>query len=430
MTFACGNRAKAWLHGAVALVGLAGAGAGCTSADKELSLEQARRQAEWKALVAPGHEPTAVTLDWNTALERLRKHNNKVLSADLDISRAAEALDQVKRSLIPTANFSAAYQHFFSSSGNAGFEPFTFAASLFFDVPGFFTFKVRYEAAVLTLAHARLVRETIWRQQVIALYRAALEGRDLDARADLLSRRQSAVASLAADAPDTAAVKRGELSQERSDLSRIRDDWLVHTGEILGMPGVPLVISDAGLPPLPYAVAADRPRPEQLAQLTVRMAALDLLALRARRLGITIQEWPEIEMSVSSPTVYEAGNGSTYSWSPRQVFLSVGAYWTLDTQGKHASDRRLLAEETVVRREVLEQEAAAAAAKLREALDGLAKTDGRIESVDKALASSDAALRPALSEARESLLADRRDWSLTLWFFDDSLWNNGGQSGS
>jgi len=420
-----GRRAPATpfsLIAALALLTLIAA-AGCTSATKELSLEEGRRQADWNALVSAAPAPP-VTLSWPAALAQMRAHNSKVRAADLDISRAAEAFEQVKRSLIPTASFSAGYQRLLDSGNNVQFEPFTFAANLFFDVPGFFSYRVRYEAAILTLAHARLVRETVWRDQVIALYRAEIEGRELQDRVSRLSRSETATVSLAASAPDTAAKERGALADEHRELAKDRADWLDRTGEILGLRGVPIVLSDDGLPPLPYALASDRPEPRTLAQLPLRLAALDLLALRARELGITLQEWPEIQMSVNSPTVFEAGQGQSYVWSPRQVFIGVDSFWTLDTQGRHASDRRLLDGEMSYRHEVLEQEAAATAAKLRGALDGLAQTDRELDSVEQALASSDESLRADLLNAQQTLISDRQAWRLTLWFFDDSKWPN------
>jgi hypothetical protein len=114
--------------------------------------------------------------------------------------------------------------------------------------------------------------------------------------------------------------------------------------------------------------------------------------------------------------------GQSYVWSPRQVFIGVDSFWTLDTQGRHASDRRLLDGEMSYRHEVLEQEAAATAAKLRTALDGLAQTDRELDSVERTLASSDDSLRADLLDARETLISDRREWKLTLWFFDDTKW--------
>ena len=73
---------------------------------------------------------------------------------------------------------------------------------------------------------------------------------------------------------------------------------------------------------------------------------------------------------------------------------------------------------TAYRREVLEQEAASSAAKLRAALDGLARTDERLGLVERALAAPEGGFHPELLEAK-SLLADRLDWQLTIWFFDD-----------
>jgi len=391
-----------------------GSSAGCASAGKELSREDDRQQAAWNVLVSPSSGSRARNLGWTAALEQLRHHNAKVLAADLDVARATEALKQVRRSLIPTADFEAGYERLFATGGNLGFEPFTFAANFFFDVPGLFNYRVRYEAAVLTLTHARLVRETVWREQVIALYRAVLDGRDLGDREARLARAGAAIDSLAATAPATAARERGDLADESRELERLRGEWTGRVSEILGLPGVAITLSDGDLPPLPYGPPSGRPDPSQLAQLPLRLAALDLLALRARQLGITLQEWPEIDASVSSPSIYETG--------PRQILAGVDALWAVDTQGRHASDKRILADETAFRREVLEQEAAASAAKLRSALDGLARTDRNLERIERALSSPDSTFEPELQDARRSLLADRLDWRLTIWFFDDSQW--------
>jgi hypothetical protein len=395
---------------------------GCTSTDKELSLEQTRRQEAWTDLVSAPRQARPRSLGWTEALDQMRTRNAKMLSADLDVTRAAEALDQVKKSIIPTASFTAGYDRFFSSAANASFEPFTFAANLFFDVPGLFSYRVRYEAAILTLTHARLARESTWRGQVVALYRAALESAELRDRSSRLAGAEAALASLSATAPEAAEQERGELADRHRQLAKLQADWLGRAQELLGLPGVDITLAVESLPPLPYDRPSDRPAPERLAQLPLRVAALDLLALRARQLGITLQQWPEIDMEVSSPTVYQTGSGQTSTWSPRELFAGVNSFWTLDTQGKHASDKRLLAGESAYRREVLAQEAAAAAAKLRTALDGLAETDRRLEAVDRALSSPEAPLKPALIAAREELATDRREWRLTLWFFDDARW--------
>jgi len=413
----------AWsLLAAVAVVALAGSGTGCASSGVELAREQARQQSAWSALVAPARRDATRTLSWDAALEQMRGHNTKVRAADLDVSRAMEAVEQVKRSLIPTANFEAGYERLFTSGSNLSFEPFTFAGTLFFDVPGLFNYRVRYEAAVLTLTHARLVRETVWRGQVIALYRAMEEGRELQERAARLERAGSALDALAASAPNATAGERGDLAEAGKELSKRRAEWLARAGEVLGLQGARVEFSGTGVPPLPYGDPDGRPRAEQLAQLPLRLAALDLLALRARQLGITLQQWPEIDASVSSPTLYESGPGQGSYWSPRQLFAGVDALWTLDTQGRHASDKRLLAGETSYRREVLEQEAAASASKLRAALDGLARTDRKLEIVEQSLSSAGASFRPELLDARKSLLAERLDWRLTIWFFDDTQW--------
>jgi hypothetical protein len=419
MRLACGTIAAN-----LALAAFLSLGAGCVSTDKELAREESRRESEWKALVSPARPAAHRELSWPEALALVRGHNTKVRSADVDVVRAAEALDQVRKSLIPTASFEAGYNRFFSSSGSPSYEPFTFAATLLFDVPGIVNYRIRYEAAVLTLAHARLLRETVWREQVIALYRAALEGDELSQRALRLERAERAIAALAEGAPRAAARERGALAGEHREIGRERAEWLLRLGGILGAPGEDIAIARASLPDLPYAEPGRRPSVEAMARLPLKLAALDLLAIRARKLGITLQEWPEVDVNVTSPTVFETGPSQRNVWSPRQVFAGVNSYWTLDTQGHRASERRLMDGELTYRREVLEQEEKATAAKLTLALDGLRRTDRDVALVDEALARPGGAARRDLLGAREELQRERRDWTLTIWFFDDAQWTD------
>ena len=104
------------------------------------------------------------------------------------------------------------------------------------------------------------------------------------------------------------------------------------------------------------------------------------------------------------------------------MFVGLNTYWTLDTQGRRASQARLAAIELANRREMLEQEAARMAAKLRLALASLGRTDARLAELQRALPDAPPALRVALLESRDALQDERHEWELVLWFFDDAGW--------
>jgi hypothetical protein len=414
----CGARAWSGLTAAA----LVAAGSGCLSAPKELDKEEARRDARWHVLVNAPRPGPELTLDWPGALRQMRRHNPKLQAADLDLARAEEALSQVRKSLIPSANFQAGYNRVFGNSAGVSFEPFTFAATFLFDVPGLLNFRTRYEAAVLNLTRARLARETLWRTQVIELYRAALERRDLDERETRLANGTDARRQLAASAPRAAAAERGRVRAEQALLSSRQAEWRQRAATLLALDGLPFQITESGLPPLPYETAEQRPSPETLARLPLRVAALELVALRARQLGVRLQQFPELDVSVVSPALYETGPGQRSIWSAREMVAGVDAFWTLDTQGRQKSESRLLAAEIAYRREVLDQEAIAVAGRLRSALEGLRDTDSRLATVVQAMGSVPTGLRQPLAEAAATLRSTRREWQCVLWFFDDAQW--------
>jgi len=413
------NGSGAWVVG-VAAAALVAAGSGCVSATKELAREESRREALWRSQVAA--PPTALAFDWPSALVRLRQHNPKLRSADLEVRRAEEGLSQIKRSLIPTPSLEAGYNRIFGNDTGVSFEPFTFAATVLFDVPGLFNYRTRYEAALLNLTRARLARDTLWRAAVIDLYRAEVERRELRQKEAQMAAAESARRSLAVQVPRAAEDERGRWEAEKTQWSTRQKEWVARTGELLGLTGTPFDLSEQGLPRLPYERPQDRPSPETLARLPLRVAALELVALRARQIGIRLQQLPEIDVSIDSPTIYQTGPGQQTIWSSREVLAGVDAFWTLDTQGRQTSERRLLDAEISYRREVLDQESVAAAGKLRAALDGLASTDRQLASVESALASAPSAWRPGLLESGANLRAARRDWQFALWFFDDAQW--------
>lgn len=390
----------------------------CVSVKDELAREQIALNKNWAARVEAANPPR--DLSWDEALAQVRGHNAKVKAAALEVLRTEEALDQVRRSLIPTLSLQAGYNRALDHSANAGFDPFFFATNIFFDVPGLVNFRVRHEAALLSLTRARLMRDMVWREQVTDLYRLALADGRLRARDALLQRQLGALNDVAATAPRTAAAERAGVQARQTRLADERRELQAQLGDLLGLPGAAIAVH--GLPALRYEQAAERPAAAQLAQLPLRLAAIDLVALRARQLGVRLQNWPEVTVSVSSPAVYRSSGGRESYWSSSEIYVGANAYWTIDTQGRRASQARIGAAELAMRRETLEQEAARMAAKLRLALDRLGATDARLSSVQEALAGAPAALRVPLAEARDALQAERAEWQTVLWFFDDKGW--------
>lgn len=417
-----GHRVRGWLAGLAAGAAVTLTLSGCLSARRELAREQGDLETAWRRRVALAPPAHPETLDWDAALLRLRAENPKMRAADLDVLRASEALDQTRRSLIPIANFQTGYNRALRSADEVAFDPFYFAATLFFDVPGLVNYRTRYEAAVLAATRARLMRDFTWREQVVELYRQARADARLAGRMADLARQREAIDRLAASAPRTADEERRRILAQRTQLQSDRAQVQDRLGDLLGLSGVTIEIAARGLPPLAYEQADHRPAPAELARLPLRLAAVELVALRARELGVKLQGWPEVNVSVTSPTLYQRNAGQNSYWSTQEVVAGVNAYWTLDTRGHRASEGRIAAAERAARHAVLELEADKIAAKLRAALDGLAGTDREVAALAQAIATAPREVRRPLEESLATVRDERSQWELVLWFFDDARW--------
>lgn len=383
--------------------------AGCLSAGKKLGEEEKHQQAAWEKRQA-ATRPQSVRLTWDAALLRLRSGNEKLRAADLDCLRAAESLRQAQRSLIPLLSLQTGYNR--PLSGTSGIDPFTFASSVFFDVPGMVGYRLRIEAARLVVLRAELGRELFWREQVVELYRRF---RDCADREDELD----AIAKAAAD-PALPPTLRAELEQRRLNAASDLDRAAAKLRDLVGDNDLAFRCAAESLPALGYDNARVRPDPSSMARLTLRLSAVELVGLEARRLGLILEGWPELSVYVSNPVVYRYSGDNNSFWSTHDVFAGANVNWSLDTRGRRAGQKRIQAAEAALRRRALEQEASRASSRIRSAFDTLAATDADLASLPDNAPSS--AVTSALAARRLALLDQRRECQLALWFFDDERW--------
>lgn len=392
----------------VVLAGLSG----CLSVQRELAVEERQQIAAWEKRHAAAPAPAPrIALTWDDAVARLRVGNDKLRAADLENLRATENLRQVRRSLIPLLNVQAGYNR--ALAGDSSIDPFTFAGSVLFDIPGMVNYKVRFEAAQLAVVRSGLGRELAWREQTVELYRAFVENAQLAADAA----RLDSAASGSTTAP---AALRTALAQRRLAAATALTESDEKLGRLIGDPAGAFASVESSLPALGYATTTERPAAGALARLPLRLAAIELVALRARELGVELQNWPELNIYVSSPAVYRHTAGEGAFWSTRDIFAGANAYWTLDTRGRRASEKRVLAAEAAFRREALERESAALSRRIERALTALADTDAQLAALPAPIGA--AALDASVAARRAALVAERREWQLVLWFFDDTRW--------
>jgi hypothetical protein len=387
---------------------------GCLSVRDEFSREEKLRQEDWNRHHAAALTPApALRLTWTDALTRLRAGNEKIRSADVDCLRAEENRKQVRRSLVPLLSLQGGFNQ--ALTHGSDIDPFTFAANVFFDVPGMVGYRLRHEAAELMVIRADLAREAVWREQVVELYRVfsqsaqqAGEQREITRALDL------------AAAPD-AGVFRTALERRKETAGLAQTELRSQLGQLLGAPELRFDCDAQDLPSLAYDTPAGRPAAENLAHLPLRLAAVELVALRARELGVNLQYWPEVSVYISTPALYRRSGGDDNFWSSRDLFIGSNVYWTLDTRGRNASQKRVIAAEAELRRNVLANESVRLSHRIEDALDALARTEERLAALPANAPST--SLTASLESNRAALVAERREWQLILWFFDDTRWS-------
>ncbi len=406
-------------HLAVILTGattLITATTGCISVHRELAAEEQRRQVDWQQRHATAQLARAapLRLAWDDALVLLRRGNEKIRAVDLDCLRASENLQQVRRSLLPLLSLQGGYNQALTSG--TGIDPFTFAASVFFDVPGMVGYRLRHEAAELVVIRSQLALEAVWREQTVELYRA------FSHCAQLAGDRRNLARALAAATGPGSARFRTLLEHRLATLVGDEAEASTKLSHLVGQPDVVFDCTAAGLPALAYEQPANRPAATAIARLPLRLAAVELVALRARELGVNLEYWPEFSVYVSNPSLYRRNDGQNTYWSSRDMFAGANAYLTLDTRGRIASQKRIVAAETRLRRETLEREAATLSHRIETALVALSDTDVQLAALPAAGSTPSTLFQTAVAARRTTLLEERRDWQLVLWFFDDARW--------
>lgn len=397
---------------------------GCMQVAKELAHEERAARSIWlEANAARATTPAqALPLTWPEAVARLETHNPKLRAAALERLRAQESYSQVPRSLIPTVNVLAGYNRSLRHGGTTGFDPFTFAINGFFDIPGILNYRARYAAALLGRLRTELAADLIRREQTVELYRTFLA-------AGMTQLGQSRLAHRRELADHAGQRDRSALVAETSRLEREEAEWRGRLGELLGAPGTPWQPDPATLPTLAYGVDEPWPEPAALAQLPLRLAALDLVALRARRLGLELQGWPELNVYVTSPAFYQRSSGRESFWSTQDIFAGANVYWAPDTRGHRASERRILDAELAAGRAALVHEASRLADRLQTAIEQLRRLDAELAMLDAqttALGSrpGQSRLLARVAAQRAELVAGRHEGELVLWFFDDRRWTS------
>ncbi len=308
--------------------------AACKSPQTRVAENMDDLRNRWNANLAYQSQLPQRVVDWPTAVQLMAENNLKLRQTATDVTNAQEGVRQVFKDLLPSLNLRAGISKRITDIADLTFDDVNFSADSFFNIPGVVNMYSRFYAARLFEMRTRVVHELAQREQMIELYRiffAAEELRELTARIE--NERATALAMEQVD-PFTGRVMLSEASAAELANAREAKTLQDRICEALGSRDYYWVLATNGMPALDYQQnRLPLDDTNRVAQLQMRLLAVELEAARAQLLGLKLRYWPELNIFVSGPPIYARQGGTTVFWDSDQVRASADLFWNIDTRG-------------------------------------------------------------------------------------------------
>jgi hypothetical protein len=410
---------------------------GCVSPYKKVAHRMLELRPQWETSVVHQASLPQRTVDWPQATALLLNNSLKLRRARVEVTNAQENVRQVFKDLLPQVNVRVGISQSIGELSMTTWDDLILDVNGFLNLPGLVNLNVRYFAAALILLRTRTLYELAQREQMIELYKLILAFEEhRDARADYESELRFANAVRTVDDMTGQVLLRDTESRE---LALIREDDALQerAGELLGDRRWRWVLSTNGMPsfnyesdPLPLADT------NRIAQLQMRLVAIELVGAWARVVGIKLQYWPEMHLFVSGPPVYRHREGVDTFFDANEVRLVADVLWRLDTRGQVAKQLRQARRDQELQTARIRQESLALIdrilsaqrliADLRAEVAELNQLIPVVESVpptpDFAGIVKTAETRRSLRDRERRLRRDLAELNTLFWFVDEEKW--------
>lgn len=377
-------------------------------------------------------------ISWNDAVKLMTSANIDIISSRDQVKTAEEALTQVYRDLLPGASIGANVNKAITDFANLSGDDFALNVFSFINVPGLITYRIRYYASTLELMRARWAYELRIRELTIALHEQFLQYQLLQERTRnlvLSSRFQDPPNILSGLDATPEALQKEELALTLERQSR---SMQANISRLLGSTRSRWVLDSESVPEWDYVEKPLRiDNPEEFGTLYRQLQALQLEGQRLSRLGVQLRYWPDISISLNTPSVFSVRGGRTETLDIDRVFLSLNTNVQLDTRLSIWTQLQQLERRIALDRRRLEQSNSILIEELmtnQNALD-LNRKQRRLNEIRiRFLSREERSLDPrknrdqlekslALSERRTSLLIDRAQLQASLWLLDERRWS-------
>ena len=412
---------------------------GCLSPTKKVAQRIPELRAEWRSNAIHQAKLPERVMDWPAAVAFMRENNLKLRRSRADITNAQENVRQVFKDLLPQITLHYGVSQTIGEASATSWDDVFFDVTGFFNIPGVIGLHTRYFAARLALMRAEALYELAEREQTIELYKLILDFQEhQETRAALEAERRFANAVLSVDDVTGQVLLRDNENRELS-LVKQSDSLQQRAGDLFGDRRWRWTFATNGLPSIAYDA---EPLPlldtNRVAQLQIRMVAIEFVGSWARLLGIKLEYWPDVRLAVIAPPIYSRRGGSEVFFDSDEIRLTAEAFWRLDTRGQISRQLRQARrdQELYIARIRLESialidrilAAQRLLADLRKEIAELNQIIPVIESVppapDFANIVKAAETRRSLRDQERRLRREVADLNTLFWFVDEQKWHH------
>lgn len=398
-------------------------------------------RSRWQADVARQSAMAERRLSWPEALALLEQNNLKLRSARMDVTNSQEVARQVYRDLIPTINLNSGVSKDLATLPTTSIKDVTFNIDSFFNVPGVVSFNARLFSGRLSVLRAQGAYQLAEREQIIELYKLFLQARENGEEAtELKAERRVAEAVRQVD-QISGEVMLKDIESQELDLAKTDDGFQSRVGDLLTDRRFHWVLLTNGLPELDYAV---HPLPladtNRVAQLQMKVVAIELVGDWAQLHGIKLQYWPELTFFVSGPSVFQYSGGQGSLWTASEEVGSANLFWSLDTRGYVAQQLRTVRRAQDLEKTQLREDALAlinrllAAQKMERSLhEQIGRLDRLLAFLERVPPDLDvnsilqrATTKRSLQFQRAHLRRELAELNTDFWFVDEAQWPDSG----
>jgi hypothetical protein len=307
---------------------------GCASPREKVAERAGALGATWQTNVTYQAQRPEREIDWHAAVAELRANNLKLRQAQTEVTNTQEAVRQIFRDLTPTLNLRAGISKRLVDIPQISPNDATFSADSFFNLPGLVSFGARLYIARLQQLRAETVAALVDREQLIELYKLFWFAEDVEEQSRHVQNQIAIAQAFGAIDLFTGQIMLTQAELRALAREQEHESLQQRASELLGNHQFRWVLATNGLPQLRYHVdQLPLDDTNRVAQLQLRLAAIELEAARAQLSGLKLRYWPELNIFISSPPIYQRAFGRERWWDAEEVRASADLFMWIDTRG-------------------------------------------------------------------------------------------------